>query len=103
MPTYGIWINKSTQRAMRHDVKSSRSTAWDASYEYVHYITFRFLFYSLTSRTHHDTVELIVTKNTGLPLSRAARGEFRGYIVPGPGLKGPERVQISAFSFDIVP
>ena len=32
----------------------------------------------------------------------AKRG-FRGYIVPGPGLKGPGRVQFSALSFGIAP
>ena len=41
--------------------------------------------------------------------SGPARGEFRGYIVPGPGpkggavLKGPGRVQVFALSFGIAP
>ena len=37
-----------------------------------------------------------------------ARGRFKGYIVlgpgpRGPGLKGPERIQVSALSFGIAP
>ena len=32
-----------------------------------------------------------------------ARGGFRGYIVPGPGPRGPERVQVSALNFGIAP
>ena len=32
-----------------------------------------------------------------------ARGGFRGYIVPGPGPRGPGRVQVSALDFGIAP
>ena len=35
--------------------------------------------------------------------SGPARGGFRGYIVPGPGPRGPGRVQVSALSLGIAP
>ena len=35
--------------------------------------------------------------------TRACERGFQGYIVPGPGLSGPGRVQVSALSFGVAP
>ena len=61
----------------------------------------------VTSFPSHQTTELKsklwILSSFGQQQPGPARGGFRGYIVPGPGPRGPGSVQVSALSFGIAP